>query len=267
MKAENQYKYWTQEEIDYLTFAYTYDVPFDEIVKHLKRTSVGVERKVVELHLQRSYHNDKFITLGRLVSILGRMADVSADTLRQKGLPIKTIKPRKTVYKIVYIDDFWQWARANSYYIDFSRLEEGALGKEPEWVAEKRERDKLHQEQCKVKVEWSAQEEQELVRLVSMQKYNNREIARKLKRTEGAISYKKHRLGIDGGTIQTDTHRLWEEYEIQITKNMIAAGYYAEDIADELNRTANAVKAKVLKLYGTQDFDRVRTEFCKGANK
>lgn len=39
-------------------------------------------------------------------------------------------------FKIIYLDEFWKWAEKNRSFLDFSKMEPLALGKEPGWVNE-----------------------------------------------------------------------------------------------------------------------------------
>lgn len=45
------------------------------------------------------------------------------------GCPIKTKKKLNHAYKVIKIDEFWDWAEKNKEVVRFNKLEENALGK------------------------------------------------------------------------------------------------------------------------------------------
>lgn len=58
------------------------------------------------------------------------------------GALLKLRKKLNHAYKVIKIDEFWDWAEKNKEVVRFNKLEENALGKEPKWVKEKRYLDK-----------------------------------------------------------------------------------------------------------------------------
>lgn len=72
--------------------------------------------------------------------------------VRRRGFPIHTKRVDKCVWRVVYLDEFWKWAEQHRSFIDFSKLEPLALGKEPDWVPEQRKKELSGRSPCKGKI-------------------------------------------------------------------------------------------------------------------
>ena len=121
--------------------------------------------KVQRLGLGAFLESGEYITVNQLYKALGYGRGSSAykniSWVEQRGLPVKLKTVRNNKFKIIYIDDFWQWAEANRNFIDFAKMAVGALGKEPEWVKEQRKADQRQLTSFK-KTPWSPYEDERL---------------------------------------------------------------------------------------------------------
>lgn len=74
----------------------------------------------------------------------------------------------------------------NKDFLDFSNFEKNALGKEPDWVKDKRKEDKEKSRKYKT-TPWTVQEDEKLKYYLKQFKYSCMELSKLLMRTEGAI--------------------------------------------------------------------------------
>lgn len=105
--------------------------------------------------------------------------------VRRRGFPIHTKRVDKCVWRVVYLDEFWKWAEQHRSFIDFSKLEPLALGKEPDWVPEQRKKD-FQAFALQRKDPWTPDEDSRLKMLLKQHKYGYVELSEILRRSEGA---------------------------------------------------------------------------------
>lgn len=250
MKGRN----WTKEEIEYLESKWGV-ISIPGIAKALNRTVSAVKNKAQRLGLSRHIHSGEYITLNQLMNALGRTGGTSY-TVNQwldKGLPVKTRRSINMKYKIIYIDDFWEWAEKNRMLIDFSKVEENILGKEPDWVKQQRKADYAAAKYKKTP--WTKYEDDLLKSLLKSYQYTYRELSIRLKRTEGAIKRRMLDLGIKERPLKADNHNPWTAEEVEILVDMYYKGYIAEVMAEKIPRSALAIKGKIERMIKEGDLE------------
>jgi hypothetical protein len=134
-------KKWTPEEDAYLSEMWGY-VSIDGLGKHLNRSRNAVICRVRRLGLPPFLESGDYVTMNQLLHALG-YGSVHAyhvkSWVEERGFPMKIkMRSSKAKVKVVYLEDFWAWAEKNRSFVDFSRMEPLALGKEPAWVQEQR---------------------------------------------------------------------------------------------------------------------------------
>lgn len=183
--------------------------------------------------------------------------------VRNRDFPIHTKKVNNNSFKIVYIEEFWNWAEKNKELLDFSQFEENILGAEPEWVKLKRKHDK--EKKCKYKTTpWTKTEDIELKRLVSLHQYGYDEISRRMNRTCGAIQRRLCDLNIKDRPVKADNHTGWLQDELEQLGTMIKQGYEYEMISEKLKRSSKAIRGLVYRYYITENLDKVRQYIGEG---
>lgn len=169
----------------------------------------------------------------------------------ENGLPVKNQKVRNSTFKMVDLDDFWNWAKGNQDIINFSLLEENSLGAEPEWAKRKRRIDK--QEDYK-KTPWTGAEDRRLEQLLDQYRYTYNDLCERLNRTEGAIKRRIITLGLQQRPIRNyDRH--WTDKETDKLLELKAKGHSWEVIGQELGRSGSACRGKFERLQNP--------EYCK----
>ena len=127
-------KKWSIEEVEYLEEKWGM-TSIPSIAKHLGRSINSVKNKAYKLGLGRFIHQGEYITLHQLITAIGQKQNYSYlnERLERDGFPIKYKIMINDKVKVVYIEDFWKWTKANKYkysYIELSKMfnrTEGAI--------------------------------------------------------------------------------------------------------------------------------------------
>lgn len=137
-------KTWTPEDEEYLREAWG-RVSIPGIAKHLDRTVNAVKVHVARLGLGAVLANGDYVTFNQLMLTLTDNSQSYSYQMKSwvdnRGLPVHTQRVDQCTWRVVYLDEFWAWAEQHRSFIDFSKLEPLALGKEPDWVPEQRRKD------------------------------------------------------------------------------------------------------------------------------
>lgn len=258
------YKKWTKEEDEYLAENWGV-MSLPQLSKKLERTIPGIKRRRSRLNLGPFLKGSDYITLRELFDTLGytgycdSSSPNSIKAWMKRDFPIltKTIESKKV--KCVHIKNFWKWAEDNQVFLDFSKFDRLMLGKEPDWVEPKRNRDRMNQvEISKYNREWTQKDEEYLFFLVNEYKYSCYEIAQRLCRTEDGILQKVKRMNTKARPIKKEME-FWTDNEICILNNLILKGYDYMSIARVIKKKSpKSVKSRVYRTYGTKDLDKVR---------
>ena len=262
-----QARNWTQEEKDYLAEHWgTTTVP--SLCKRLNRSENGIIVMARRLHLGAFYDAGTYITMHQLVLALGYSH--GADTYKNKswienrGFPVRKKRNNKNFVKIVYLDDFWEWAEKNQSFLDFSKFEKNALGLEPKWVDEKRQRDRKHLRE-NIKSPWTPQEDAYLKDLLKAHRFTYPELSKRLKRTEGAIQRRICDLKLKERPIKADNHNLWSEEQIATLGTLIKQGCNYEIIHEKIpDKSVKAIRGLVYRYYLSESLDKVRRSIGNG---
>lgn len=240
---------WTPEETEYLEESWG-RVAVKTIMKNLKRSKNAILLRVQRLGLGPFLEAGDYITLNQLLMSLYGYHAGKEYTIKQflaKGLPVKKRRVDSNRFSVIYLEDFWDWAEMNSTLIDFSKLEPLALGKEPDWVDDKRAAD--IKKRMKFKYDpWTKEEDKQLEQLLGMYKYNYRDLSLKLRRTEGAIKRRLCTLGIKARPLKMPNHNPWTEEEIAKLIELYHKGHTPSTMADDIPRSAQAISGKIERM-------------------
>lgn len=239
---------WTEEEENYLADNWG-AISVKTIAKNLNRTENAILVRVARLGLGPFLDNGDYITLNQLRVELRGTNTGGSYTINQwldKGLPVKTRKVKKCSFKVVYLDEFWDWAEMNSTLIDFSKLEPLAIGKEPKWLEDQRKADK--EKTFFKKSPWTEGEDRQLEKMLNEYRYTYRELSLKLQRTEGAIKRRMIDLKIVARPLRMSNHNPWSEEETEKLIDLYHKGHCNNTMANYINRSAQACGGKVERL-------------------
>jgi hypothetical protein len=224
------------------------------ISKHLNRPYDVVRRKAVELGLLNpTLHYD-----GITVRLLSMVIGISSSTLKtwilQFGFPAKqkVFAKKQRVYVVSY-EEFWKWAEEHKHLINFSKLDHLILGKEPEWVKEKRRVDRKKYQERRP---WTKEDKSRLISMVSSYRYTYPELAGLLKRSEPSIKRKLRDLNIKARPLSLDKTIKYTDEEIGRIITLLSKGYGFNAIADTLNedkprsthKSAGGIRGKLERM-------------------
>ena len=238
---------WTEEEEEFLAENWGM-FSMEHIAKKLNRTPHAIQIRAVKLGLGPFLESGDYITLNQLLLQL-RGYNGRTYTVKQwieKGLPVKTKKVKSSSFKVVNLDDFWEWAEKNRTLIDFSKLEENALGKEPDWVKEQRKAD-IEMKKFK-RGPWTKAEDKRLINLLREFRWTYKEISEKLNRTEGAIKRRMLDLGLKERPVRMSNHNPWTKEEEEIVIELYNKGYQPDIMTQYINRSAQAIRGKIERM-------------------
>lgn len=268
-KHKSTYKKWRPEDDEVLMECWgKFSIP--TIAKKLGRSVNAIKVRASKLSLGSSLLAGDFVTLNQLVRAL-RNANVSAgyhveSWCEKRGLPVHTHRVDTEAFRVVYLDEFWEWAEKHRSFLDFSKMEPLALGAEPDWVPEQRRKD-FQAFALQRKDPWTPDEDSRLKMLLKKQQYGYAELSEILHRSEGAIVRRCRDLGLKERPVRADNHSkdsVWTEGHFQILAEGIRHGDSYPMIGKAVGRSEKAVRGKVYFTYMTEDADKVRAMLGPG---
>jgi hypothetical protein len=220
---------WTDQEEWYLQENWgKYSIP--TIANNLGRSLNAVKIRAQRLGLGPALMGGDYITLNQLLFAVKGTNPGGNYTMKSwvknRGLPVHTRKVINNSFRVVYLDEFWDWAEKNRSFIDFSKMEPLALGAEPGWVAEQRKKD-YQSFAIQRKDRWTADDDSRLIMLLKMHKYGYAEISEMLRRSAGAIQKRCQDLGIKERPVKADNHAAsskWTDSDFAILADGIRKG-------------------------------------------
>lgn len=249
---------WTPEEEEYLGEAWG-KASVGAIAKHLGRTENAVVVRSQRLGLGAFLEAGDYISLNQLSLALGKGTIDSYKTIswiQNRDFPVKTKRVKNNVWRVVYLDDFWKWAKKNRTLIDFSKVEENILGKEPAWVKEQRRAD-VQRAQKYTKQPWSPAEDKRLTDYLKQHRYTYHELSQILGRTCGAIQRRVCDLGLKERLVKADNHIEWTQEEFSRFAEMIKTGMSYDLMAEQLGRSSKALRGRAWQMYQTECLDKI----------
>lgn len=235
---------WTDDDLKFLEDNWG-ELSIKVIAKRLGRTEAAISIKAERIGLSKTdYYND-CVTLNRLAKIIGQCPK----KLIALDIPYSYKRNMPSKVRVVYIDEcFWKWAHKNRYKLNFKKFNSGDLGPEPYWVDKKRVSDKTKSLHISTDP-WTESADKQLIFLLEQYKFGYSDIARMLRRTEGAIKRRIRELDIKIRPVKADDHVPWTQEETSILIDMYNIGYTIEDISSTLGtRTVLAIKGKIERL-------------------
>lgn len=229
-------QHWSREEVTYLEDKWGV-VSIKGIAKHLGRSISAVKQKGQRLGLGDPLLSAAGITLSQLAVALNIHYGIAKNWVKTKGLPSKSkVFVEELRVQYVRYEDFWEWAEQNKNLINLARLEDKALGPEPQWAREKRKADMANYNKL-LKRPWSKDEDSRLIGLVNAHRYTYPEIAKILRRTESAIKRRLHDLGSKARPVSLQRGIKWTEEETSILLDLLDKGYGFNTIAERLKKS------------------------------
>lgn len=241
-------KSWTKEQVEYFERALG-KTSLAAISKHL-----GKNIKAIEAWRKRNgYPTNTQAYDGIPVYEFAQAVGINDQTIyrywiREKGLPVTLFKPGVKASKImVSLKKFWNWAYNHRDFVNFSRIEPGMLGEEPDWVDERRKLDYYDLGKKGWERPWIPEEDVKMLTYLKTYRYTYRQLSELMNRTELSIQNRMYITGCMYRPIAEERRTwAWEEEETLI--RMRLAGETVGVIAKVLNRNQLQVKNKWERL-------------------
>lgn len=235
-------KKWTKADDEYLSDFWG-RLNIKRMATVLGRTPSAVRTRAYALGLGKYIDGDGMVTFAKLLIALGlghKNHSHYKEKLIKAGIPIYKKKIyQKTVLKID-LKDFWKWANKHRALINWSKLQENDLGKEPAWVKERRRIDFYNY--ANYHKEWTLNEDDTLTHYIE-KGLLVKDIAVKLGRSEGAIRHRCKELFLP--TITTRVYKKWTPEETLLAVNLREQGYNVKSIAAKLSRSECSVAGRI----------------------
>lgn len=264
VNAPNKKKPWSAEEESQLREMWG-QVSVPGISRKLGRSVNAVVVRARRLGLGPFLEHGDYITLHQLSMACGYGWSSDKYFLKSwgenRGFPIHTKKRNKQSIRIVYLDEFWEWAEKNRSFIDFSKMEPLALGEEPPWVSEQRKND-FKSFSIQRKDPWTKDEDGRLIFLLKQQKYGYAELSKMLCRSAGAIQRRCTDLGLKERPVKAD-NAAWTDGDYEMLADGIRSGFSYAMISEQIGKSEKAIRGKVYTVYLTENADKIR-DMMKG---
>lgn len=250
---------WTKEEVEYLEDKWG-ELTILSIAKNLNRTVNSIKLKAYKLGLGTHLDAGEEITLNKLFNCIYQR-NTDSYTVKEwiaNDFPLKYKRSIKRRYKVVLIEEFWEWAEKHQGLLDFSKFEENLLGKEPKWVKNKRRNDMFISKNYNT-TPWTQNEDERLEKYINEFKYSWSELSKLLRRSEGAIQRRLCDLGIRGRPIKADNHIKWTDEEYKMLGEMLKERTDYRIMSNVLGKSVKAIRGRVYRMYLTENIDKVAT--------
>lgn len=231
---------WTEEEeIELQDLWGTKSIEF--IAKKLKRTVFSIKVKATRMGIGPMIKNNyELLTISDICESLQVSRDRIMNTWVKLGLKLKKKKLTETMsYYTITLKDLMEFLELNQNEWDSRNLEPNLFGSEPEWLNEKRTKDKIENPLWYRK--WTEEEIKMVEKLFKSGKEYD-EIGKLINRSEWAIANLIRSMGYSYKLPQ-----YWKGEELKYLKDNYQEMTY-EEIAENLGRTKKAVSAKAEEL-------------------
>ena len=218
------------------------------IAKNLNRPIGGLINKKGRMQLGTFLDNGEYITVHQMFIAIGRCGgnDYTFKKWVKHGFPFKRKKVNNCSFNVIYLNDFWKWAKEYRMHIDFNKFKKNVLGEEPTWVKDQRAADISF---AKYKtMPWTTSEDNHLKSLLKLYKYTYKELSKSMSRTEGAIKRRCVDTGIVERPLREEPHSIWTKEQESIVIEMYCKGYRSDIIKDYIDKSAQAIGGKIERL-------------------
>lgn len=224
---------WTKQDVDYLEERFgVFSVK--TIAKHLNKTPYSVIIKAKRLGLGGVTTASDLLNANQLASSVGTDRKTVVRWIQKDGLEASKKVLSERAFWRIKINSFWKWAEKHQELIKWTKFEENALGKEPNWVEVARKKYALKPKREAEK--WTIKEDETLKMYWNANKITN-EIAEILNRSSNAVLKRAKRIGLSKRKIQIP----WKPIEIETLIQMKMEGYTDAQVAEELGRGLEGV--------------------------
>ncbi|KIN81885.1 hypothetical protein [Clostridium botulinum] len=241
---------YTKEELTYLEEQWGAK-SVKAIAKKLKRSEWAVRMKAYKMGLGDPKLSIDGITINQLSKAIGvHYQSIMRNWVEQYGFPIKNKVLINENIAYATQNDFWEWTKNNKNLIDFSRIEENILGKEPQWAKEKRRIDILANNKSRNKRPWADSEIEKLISLLKTYNFTYADIAERLGRSQSAVKRKIYDLKIPYRPVPKRRGVFWTKDQKVKLKDLYNKGYTPTLISKTIGKSEFSIYEKLRVMEG-----------------
>ncbi|KEI87577.1 hypothetical protein N492_11505 [Clostridium botulinum B2 267] len=241
---------YTKEELIYLEEKWGAK-SVKSIAKKLNRSEWAVRMKAYKMGLGDPKLSIDGITINQLSKAIGvHYQSIMRNWVEQYGFPVKNKVLINESITYATQNDFWEWAKDNKNLIDFSRIEENILGKEPQWAKEKRRIDILANNKSRNKRPWTDSEIEKLISLLKTYNFTYADIAERLGRSQSAVKRKIYDLKIPYRPIPKRRGVFWTKDQKVKLKELYDKGYTPTLISKTIGKSEFSIYEKLRAMEG-----------------
>jgi len=236
---------YTKEELIYLEEKWGAK-SVKAIARKLNRSEWAVRMKAYKMGLGDPKLSIDGITINQLSKAIGvHYQSIMRNWVEQYGFPVKNKILINESIAYATQNDFWEWAKDNKNLIDFSRIEENILGKEPQWAKEKRRIDILANNKSRNKRPWTDSEIEKLISLLKTYNFTYADIAERLGRSQSAVKRKIYDLKIPYRPVPKRRGVFWTKDQKVKLKELYDKGYTPTLISKTIGKSEFSIYEKL----------------------
>lgn len=250
---------WTPDEELFLEENWgTLSIP--TIAGKLGRTVAAIKIRAHRLNFGPVLMGGDYVSLNQLSKAIGydNSGYKIKSWVKNRNLPVHRKRVNECSFRVVFLDEFWEWAEQHRSFLDFSKFPPLALGAEPAWVEKQRKKDGRSNAMQR-KDPWTPQEDAQLLSFLQQHKYSYQELSQMLHRSCGAIQRRCCDLNTKMRPVKPQTRKEWTDSDYITLAEGIRNGDSYMLIGDRINKSEKAVRGKVYTVYLTEDADRIRS--------
>ena len=259
--------YWTADQEAYLAESWG-TVCLPTIAEKLGKSKNAVTLKKNRMGLGAFLEAGEYVSLSSLMQVMRNGVQSYnyqlVSWVQNRGLPVRMKRVDNNRFRVVRIDEFWKWAEQNRSFIDFTKLEPNLLGAEPDWVRGQRKLDATENRMRKT-TQWTREEDAMLKNLVSQYRYTYSDIARRLRRSEGAVVRRISSLGIKERPLRPPPHSPWQDWQRKLLPELIMQGTGYGVMSQRIQKSEKSIRGYVFRIYGTEVLDKARSMIRRAA--
>ncbi|HDK7138900.1 TPA: hypothetical protein PTV74_001412 [Clostridium botulinum] len=241
---------YTKEELIYLEEKWGAK-SVKAIARKLNRSEWAVRMKAYKMGLGDPKLSIDGITINQLSKAIGvHYQSIMRNWVEQYGFPVKNKVLINESITYATQNDFWEWAKDNKNLIDFSRIEENILGKEPQWAKEKRRIDILANNKSRNKRPWTDSEIEKLISLLKTYNFTYADIAERLGRSQSAVKRKIYDLKIPYRPVPKRRGVFWTKDQKVKLKELYDKGYTPTLISKTIGKSEFSIYEKLRAMEG-----------------
>ena len=236
---------YTKEELIYLEEKWGAK-SVKAIARKLNRSEWAVRMKAYKMGLGDPKLSIDGLTINQLSKAIGvHYQSIMRNWVEQYGFPVKNKILINESIAYATQNDFWEWAKDNKNLIDFSRIEENILGKEPQWAKEKRRIDILANNKSRNKRPWTDSEIEKLISLLKTYNFTYADIAERLGRSQSAVKRKIYDLKIPYRPVPKRRGVFWTKDQKVKLKELYDKGYTPTLISKTIGKSEFSIYEKL----------------------